>query len=140
MRLYVAGTKVVETAFATDLTNLNQVQLGADPNVAGCLCFLSTALLSNVRVVDGTALYTGASLTIPPSVLTRIAGTTFLLNTAIGQPSAGSVVLDGATFYEQTITTSNNTPTVSSFDAYRLVNSAFTSTTVATSADSPFGP
>lgn len=140
MRLYVAGQKVAETSNSTDLTSLDRLLLGADPNFVGCRCNLATALLSDVRVVDGTALYSGTTLVVPTSALTGIPGTTFLLNTALGQPSAGSVVLDGATTYEQTIDTSGSAPALLAFEAYRLVEGGWTPSTVVTSTDNPFGP
>lgn len=138
VRLYVAGQKIAESTATFDLTGLNQVLLGADPNTSWCRCNLATALLSNVRIVDGSALYTGATLTVPTSPLTAIAGTTFLLGNALGQPSVGSLVFDGATRYEQAINTVNSVPVVSSFDAYRLVAGSWTPSTVVTSDDSPF--
>lgn len=138
LRLYVAGQKVIESTASGDLSGLNQLLLGADPNTSWCLCNLATAMMSNVRVIDGTALYTGNSLTVPVSPLTAVAGTTFLLNNAIGQPAAGSVVLDGTTRYEQSINVVDSAPVVSSFDAYKLVSRSWTSSTVVTSDDSPF--
>lgn len=139
VRLYVAGQKIAESTATFDLTGLNKVLLGADPNTTWCNCNLATALLSNVRVVDGTALYTGASLTVPTSPLTAVAGTTFLLNNALGQPSVGSVVFDGATRYEQSINVVDSVPVVSTFDAYELISrSSWVSSTVVTSDDSPF--
>lgn len=141
MRLYVAGTKVAESASAVagDASVLNRLLLGADPNSFSCKCNLATALLSNVRVVDGTALYTGTTLTVPTAPLSQIAGTTFLLSQAVG--AGDSIVLDGATRYEQTITTTNGVPALSTFDTYLLVGGqagSWSTSTVVTSTDSPF--
>lgn len=137
-RLYVAGQKIAESIATFDLTNLNQVLLGADPNTSWCRCNVATALLSNVRVVNGTALYTGTTLTAPTSPLTNITGTTFLLNSALGLPSLGSVVFDGATRYEQAINTVEGVPVLTGFNAFRLVEGTWQSSTVVTSSDSPF--
>lgn len=138
LRLYVAGQKVIESTASGDLSGLNQLLLGADPNTSWCRCNLATAMMSNVRVIDGTALYTGSTLTPPTSPLTRVSGTTFLLNTALGDPTVGSVVFDGVTRYEQTINMVDSKPVLSGFNAYRLVSSSWTPSTVVTSAQSPF--
>lgn len=137
LRLYVAGQRIIESLAVGDVSGLNQILLGGDP-YRECGCNLASALLSNVRVVDGTALYTGSTLTVPTSPLTSIAGTTFLLNTALSQPTVGSVMFDGATKHEQTIDTTTNPPTLSSFDAFHWNGATWLISTVVTSTDSPF--
>lgn len=137
LRLYVAGQQVATSSAGGDLSHLNKVLLGADPNSAGCQCNLATGLLSNVRIVDGTALYTAATITVPTTPVAAVAGTTFLLNDALGDPTVGSVVLDGSTRYEQAITTADGVTTISPLNAYVLASGAWSSSTVVTSTDAP---
>lgn len=135
MNLYVNGARLGQSSGSGDLSHLNKVLLGGDPT--GCTCNVSTGLLSNVRIVDGTALYTAASITVPTTPVAAVAGTTFLLNNALGDPSVGSVVLDGSTRYEQTITTDSGVTTVSPLNAYTIKSGAWSESTVVTSAQAP---
>lgn len=138
MRLYVAGQKVGESTANADFSGYNELILGADPNASWCHCYLAQALLSNVRVVNGTALYAGNTLTIPTSPLTAVGGTTFLLNSAIGDATVGSVELDGSMRYQQGITTVDSTSTLSPFSAHTWDGNSWQSASVITSVDSPF--
>lgn len=135
--LYVGGQLVDSVTASGSGSGLNVLMLGADPNNPSCHCNLASAYLAQVRIVDGTALYSGASFAVPTSPLTAVTGTTFLLNTAIGDASAGSVVLDGATRYQQEITIVDTTPSLSTFGAYTWNGSIWSDSTVVTSADKP---
>ena len=133
VRLYVAGSQVgSDTSGAGNLSGLNRLQIGADVNAPTCNCNFATGLLSNVRVLDGTALYTGSTYAIPVSKLTAIAGTTFLLTPLLGSALLNSVSLTGSIYYWQDIVIVNGQPTFSAFTASGGTGE------VLTSPDAPF--
>lgn len=140
MRLYVAGQKVAESSASAGFSTYNELILGADVNASWCHCNLARALLSNVRVIDGTALYTGTTLAQPTNPLAAVAGTTFLLNNALGSASVGSVGLDGTMRYQQGISTAEGAPVISAFTGYKWDGNSWQTVPVVTSADSPFTP
>lgn len=138
MSLYVAGQRVAESSATADFSSYNELILGADPNSSWCNCNLAKALLSNVRIVDGTALYTGSSITIPTGPLAVVSGTTFVLNNALGDSTVGSVELDGTTRYQQGIRVVADGTSLSPFTSYLLNGGMWQVSTVKTSTDSPF--
>ncbi len=75
INLYLNGSRVMSTAVAnTDYASTIFVGSYApySENTVG--------YISNVRIVKGTALYSGATYTVPKTILTAISGTSLLLN------------------------------------------------------------
>ena len=74
---YASGTRGDQDAsWGHDLNNTYSLLIGA--NVTGSN--LLTGYLSNVRIVKGTAVYSGATYTVPTAPLTAITNTSLLLN------------------------------------------------------------
>lgn len=71
MRLYVDGTLVASaTGYTSDINNEDLMYLGSTD--AGHRNF---GYISNFRLIDGTALYTGNTFTVPTAPLANVAGT-----------------------------------------------------------------
>jgi hypothetical protein len=78
LRLYingVQGTLVVSQGNPAQTLNQNGYVVGAITTP-----YYFNGYMSDVRVVTGTALYTGSTLTVPTAPLTAVSGTTLLLN------------------------------------------------------------
>jgi len=78
LRLYingVQGTLVVSQGNPAQTLNQNGYVVGAITTP-----YYLSGFMSDVRVVTGTALYTGSTLTVPTAPLTAVSGTTLLLN------------------------------------------------------------
>lgn len=73
IHVYKSGTRVANGTDTLNFTN-NQPYLGSRRN--GSVNFLG--YISNLRVVKGTALYSGSTLTVPTSPLTAVSGTVLL--------------------------------------------------------------
>ena len=90
LNLYVEGTRVATVANSTN------IQTGSLPLYVGSDGNSDTPFqgnLSNFHFVNGTALYTGATLTRPTGPIERVANTKLLLNTA----SSATLVTDSST-------------------------------------------
>jgi len=76
---YSNGTRI-GTATTTEslLTAPNVMVGGLTPNFNGNPVQLVTGYLSNVRIIKGTALYTGSSYTVSTTPLTAVSGTSLL--------------------------------------------------------------
>ena len=73
--LYLNGARVYTTTFSGTVTNsTSAVSVGADASGGQPL----QGYISNARVVVGTALYSGATYTVPTTPLTAISGTSLL--------------------------------------------------------------
>jgi hypothetical protein len=77
LSMYVDGTRVATTTNSTNLSANNTLVVG-DYIPAGGANFIG--YISNARLVKGTAVYTGTSLTVPTAPLAAISGTSFLAN------------------------------------------------------------
>jgi hypothetical protein len=81
--LYLNGVRTSTTIASNASFNegqagfFTQPQIGAQSNPIGSYC---TCYISNFRTVKGTAVYTGATLTVPTAPLTAITNTQLLLN------------------------------------------------------------
>ena len=71
--LYIDGISRYTTAFATNITDTG-VFIGGSGNAAQ----YANAVVSNIRVLNGTALYTSTPFTVPTPNLTNITNTTLL--------------------------------------------------------------
>jgi hypothetical protein len=76
INLYMNGVRVLQTA-TTNPDNGGNLYIGADEN--GTSNFF-TGYISNVRILKGTALYSGTTYTVPTEPLTAVANTSLLLN------------------------------------------------------------
>ena len=74
MTLYVDGISRYITAFATSITETG-VNVGT---YLGTVNSTPNAVVSNIRILNGTALYTGSPFTVPTPNLTNITNTTLL--------------------------------------------------------------
>jgi hypothetical protein len=75
---YVNGVRDINgSSFTANLTD-NSFVAGFDTKFGG---FGVNGYLANMRVVNGTGIYTGASFTLPTAPLTAVSGTSVLLNT-----------------------------------------------------------
>lgn len=102
MRLYVDGQlKASATGYTSDINNQDLMYLGTTD--AGDR---NRGYLSNFRLIDGTALYTGSSFTVPTLPLGNVAGTICLA-------AQSSTIIDSTG--QMTLNTFG-TPTVSSFN------------------------
>ena len=73
--LYLNGARVYTTTFSGTVTNsTSAVSVGADASGGQPL----QGYISNARVVVGTALYSGATYTVPTAPLTAVSGTSLL--------------------------------------------------------------
>jgi len=75
MTLYLNGVSSYRTAFATSITETG-VNIGT---YLGQVNSTPNAVISNIRVLNGTALYTSSPFTVPTSNLTNITNTTLLI-------------------------------------------------------------
>jgi len=78
LRMYingVQGTLVVDVGNPAQSLAQNGIAVGAITTP-----YYLNGYMSDVRVVKGTALYTGASFTVPTAPLTAVSGTSLLLN------------------------------------------------------------
>jgi hypothetical protein len=76
---YFNGTRVTTVANTTNITDTTSLFYIASKGNAGSTADNFPGYLTNFRFVKGTAVYTGATLTIPTSPLTEISGTELLL-------------------------------------------------------------
>jgi hypothetical protein len=89
VRVYVNGVQLGSTTSDTTNYSAGTRSIG---EIAGGTAQRYAGNVSNVRIVKGTALYTGSTLTVPTSPLTAVSGTSLLLNTV-----SGAYTLDGST-------------------------------------------
>ena len=88
--LYLNGSRLFTTTQATAMTyTQNKMSVGGRNNTQGQIGYMS-----QVRVVKGTALYTGATYTVPnQGILPAVSGTVLLLNaltsTSFAQDNSG---------------------------------------------------
>ncbi len=75
VRCYLNGVLTYGPTSIT--TNITETNFGIGSTVSATFPF--TGYLSNIRVLKGTALYTGSSLTVPTAPLTTIANTSLLI-------------------------------------------------------------
>lgn len=75
MNLYLNGTRVLQSA-VTNTDRSTPIYIGTFPTYGEQYL----GYMSNLRIVKGTALYSGTTLTVPTSPLTAISGTSLLLN------------------------------------------------------------
>ena len=118
MRAYVAGSKDGEaSSYTGSITNdANKYRLGAGIPTANNF----NGIIRDVRVVNGTALYTGSSLTIPTEPLTAVTNTRLL--------ACNNVLIKDSSSLSNTATiTGNVCPT--SMSPYELTESYSASTT-----------
>jgi len=76
INLFMNGVRVLQTA-TTNPDNGGNLYIGADEN--GTSNFF-TGYISNVRILKGTALYSGTTYTVPTEPVTAVANTSLLLN------------------------------------------------------------
>lgn len=76
------GVKIVDISFGSgSMYQFGSVfTIGNNPHSLGDVNNALQGLITNFRVVKGTALYSGSSYTVPTSPLTAIPGTSLLLN------------------------------------------------------------
>jgi len=88
--LYLNGSRLFTTTQATAMTyTQNKISVGGRANTQGQIGYMS-----QVRVIKGTALYTGATYTVPnQGILPAVSGTVLLLNaltsTSFAQDNSG---------------------------------------------------
>jgi hypothetical protein len=87
VRVYVNGVQLGSTTSDTTNYSAGTRSIG---EIAGGTAQRYAGNVSNVRIVKGTALYTGSTLTVPTAPLTAVSGTTLLLNTVSGAYTADS--------------------------------------------------
>jgi len=80
VKFYLNGISDNTVTAATDITELG-TSIGGYSNTL----YLSNALISNIRVIKGTALYT-SNFTPPQTALLPVANTSLLLNTFAAEP------------------------------------------------------
>jgi hypothetical protein len=102
---YFNGTRVASLANTTNITDTTSVFYICTKDGVSPTGDNFPGNMTNFRFVKGTAVYTGATLTIPTSPLTPISGTELLLGVktsgTINEDSSGTnktVVNNGATF------------------------------------------
>jgi hypothetical protein len=76
INLFMNGVRVLQTATANP-DNGGNLYIGADEN--GTSNFF-TGYISNVRILKGTALYSGTTYTVPTEPVTAVANTSLLIN------------------------------------------------------------
>jgi hypothetical protein len=79
LRMYINGTLDSTTTFSGDLSAANDINVGREAS-GGAGWSSNHSYYSGLRVLTGTALYTGATLTVPTAPPTAIASTSLLLN------------------------------------------------------------
>jgi hypothetical protein len=87
VRVYVNGNQIGSTT--SDVTNFSAGSRSIAA-IAGNTSQRYAGNVSNIRLVKGTALYTGSTLTVPTAPLTAVTNTTFLLNSVSGAYLADS--------------------------------------------------
>ena len=80
-RIYVNGSLINTISSSVNISNTGTVRLGEFEAGTGPM----TGYICDARIVIGTAVYTGSSLTLPTAPLTAITNTKLLLNMADGQ-------------------------------------------------------
>lgn len=85
--LYLNGERVSTSGFTASLGDINQPFIVGDTG-EGMSYF--TGLIAGIRVVTGTALYSGSTYTIPTTLPTAVTGTQLLLN--FGATAVPSIV------------------------------------------------
>ena len=80
-RIYVNGSLINTISSSVNISNTGTVRLGEFQADTGPM----TGYICDARIVIGTAVYTGSSLTPPTAPLTAITNTKLLLNMADGQ-------------------------------------------------------
>jgi hypothetical protein len=122
-RMYLSGNQVGSTYADSNTYPQGSIRIGANNDGGGITRALG-AFLSNIRVIVGTGLYSGTTLTVPTSNLTAVTNTRLLLNTAFG----GSFLADSsgasvAVTNNGVATSSPNSPFVGGTTTYNdLVN------------------
>ena len=149
LEIYINGTKDSTTTSTTGSTTANRFLIGAnafDPQGGSVQLnrLKNGNILSNIRFVNGTAVYSGSSITVPTSALTAITNTKFLalqsnrfvdnstLNNTITTTSNMSV-----TAFGPILTSSVYDPAVNGASAYFDGTGDYL--TVASSSDFDFG-
>ena len=103
MRLYIDGTLVASASgYTSDINNQDLMYIGSTD--AG---HRNLGYISNFRLIDGTALYTGSSFTVPTAPLANVAGTICLAC------QNGSQIIDSTG--QMTLNTFGN-PAISTFN------------------------
>ena len=90
-RMYLSGTQVGSTYADGNNYPQGSIRIGAN-NDGGAITRALGAFLSNIRVIVGTGLYSGTTLTVPTANLTAVTNTRLLLNTVFG----GSFLADSS--------------------------------------------
>jgi hypothetical protein len=101
VRVYVNGVQLGSTT--SDATNFNAGSRSIAA-IAGNTGQRYGGNVSNIRIVKGTALYTGSTLTVPTAPLTAVSGTSLLLGSV-----SGAYLADGST-NSLTVSTAYNSP------------------------------
>ena len=140
---YVNGIRVAQFT-NTDATSTLGGQLAIGRYYANSNQYYLNGYLSNVRYVVGTAVYTGASVTVPTAPLTAVAGTVLLTaqsSSAITDASANAFAITnngGASASTSTPFVSvASTPVIYVPDPPNLVSVTSSGTSVAVAFDPP---
>ena len=104
-RMYLSGSQVGSTY--TDANNYPQGSIFIGHANDGALGRYFPGYISNIRIIVGTGLYSGTTLTVPTANLSAVTNTRLLLNTING----GSFLADSS---GQGITVTNNAAATSS--------------------------
>lgn len=107
VRIYLDGTLLITEANSTNFTASTALNIGHEGTGVANAAF--GGLITNFRWVAGTAVYTGASLTVPVNPLTDITNTKLLLLAS----SSGTALDDSSTLNQSvsgTYTWSASTP------------------------------
>lgn len=76
LNTYINGARANTYTNSSNITSANALGIGAESGGTN----VTNSYISNLRLVKGTALYTGATYTVPTAPLTAITNTSLLLN------------------------------------------------------------
>jgi len=76
LNTYINGARANTYTNSSNITSANVLGIGAESGGTN----VTNSYISNLRLVKGTALYTGATYTVPTAPLTAITNTSLLLN------------------------------------------------------------
>ena len=76
LNTYINGARANTYTNSSNITSANALGIGAESGGAN----VTNSYISNLRLVKGTAVYTGATYTVPTAPLTAITNTSLLLN------------------------------------------------------------
>ena len=108
-RMYLSGNQVGSTYADSNTYPQGSIRIGAN-NDGGAIGRALGAYVSNIRIIVGTGLYSGTTLTVPTANLTAVTNTRLLLNTVFG----GSFLADSS---GAGVTVTNNNAATSSPNA-----------------------